>query len=53
MTFKVDRTPAVNQQMRVLAKLAKARRIHQAYSAKQTVIIYDIRALPNSPLAES
>jgi hypothetical protein len=31
MTYLVDRTPAVNQQVRDLAKHAKARRISEAY----------------------
>jgi hypothetical protein len=31
MTFKVDRMPAVNRQLRELAKRAKARRIHNSF----------------------
>jgi hypothetical protein len=31
MTYKVDRIPAVNQEMRALAQRAKARRIHDSY----------------------
>jgi hypothetical protein len=100
MTFKVDRTPGVSQQMRELAKRAKARRIHDAYGdalrrmlhhlqdhplewgdpeshtkhpgglfchgiawplfvrfavyqAEQTVVIFDIKPLPSSPLADA
>ena len=98
MTFKVDRTPAVNQQMRELAERAKAARLNDSYADalrlmlerlqneplewgdpehnakhpggifchgivwpllvrftvypdERTVIIFDIRALPSSPLA--
>jgi hypothetical protein len=32
MTYKVDRTPGVNQQMHELAERAKARRIRNAYA---------------------
>ena len=32
MSYKIDRTPGVNQQMRELAKRAKARRIFEAYT---------------------
>ncbi len=100
MTFKVDRTPAVNRQLRDLAKRAKARRIHDSYGdallhmlarlqtdpldwgdpeynahhpggvfchaivwplfvrfavypVEETVIIFGISPLPNTPLADS
>lgn len=47
MTFKVDRMPAVNQQIRELAERAKARRIWHAYvDALKNMIDH----LANNPL---
>ena len=47
MTFKVDRTPAVNQQMRDLAQRAKSRRIHEAY---RDALKRVVRHLQDDPL---
>jgi hypothetical protein len=46
MTYKVDRTPAVNLQMRTLAQQAKTRRIHQAYADALRKMLDELQARP-------
>jgi mRNA-degrading endonuclease RelE of RelBE toxin-antitoxin system len=46
MTYKVDRTPAVNHQLRDLADRAKAQRIHQAYLDALREMLSELQTRP-------